>query len=508
MEKKPIRVLHIEDNPNDILLVQRLLKQGPPGVFQLESSSRVDKALERLKAGEIDLILIDLGLPDGEGIGTVARLRLEAPDVPIIALTGILGESMGIKAIKAGAVDYLIKDKLNYPLLASLLQKAVARPRPPGKSHFEKDSLSSIHALVIENVDEDFFLLQRVLKQVGDGRFHLERVGRLDEGLKRLAQGGIDIVLTDLNLPDAQEMDCVIRCFRQNPDVPILAVTGSYQEGRGIEALQAGAQGYILKDKMDGRLLKREIEYATERVRCYKTLAELNQFKDTIVATVSHELRTPLSILKAAIGNLKDGVVGSLSDQQRRVAEIADQNIGRLEKVVEGLLDLFRLESGKQVLQLRSIDAASLVSALVTELCSVASERHLVIKTDLCKNLPAIPADPDLLTEVLLNLFNNALRFSKSTIEMKVGMENDAAGGKKSIQISVIDDGPGIPKERLQTIFEKFNQIERTAGTRGYKGTGLGLAICKEIVEQHQGRIWAESELGQGAQFHFTVPII
>lgn len=364
-----------------------------------------------------------------------------------------------------------------------------------------------IHLLVIENQDEDFLLLERMLRQGDGGRFSVERASKLAEGLERLAKGGVDVVLTDLNLPDATEMDCVTQCHRQNPEVPILAVTGSYQESHGVEAIKAGAQEYILKDAMDARSLRRSIDYAIERARLYETLISLGHFKDATVATVSHELKNPLAALKGAIENLKDGVVGPLSDKQREVAETAHRGIDRLVKITEGLLDLARLESGRQVCQLQKVEVRSLIRDLVAECQAVALKSGLEIKTGLPESLPAVLADPGLIAQVLLNLFNNALRFSKSTIEIRAGISDHADGGRQALEVSVIDDGCGIPGERLKDLFKEFVQIERPEERRGYKGTGLGLAICKEIIEQHQGKIWAESELGHGARFSFTLPI-
>lgn len=363
-----------------------------------------------------------------------------------------------------------------------------------------------IRVLVIENVESDFLLLERMLKQEGEEKFCIEWVKNLAEGVQRLAKGEIDIVLSDLNLPDAKEYDCIIQCYRQEPNVPILAVTGSYHEAHGIGAIRAGAQEYILKDRMNGHTLKRTIEYALERFRLYKIIGGLSQFKDATVAAVSHELRAPLSILKGAIDNLKDGVVGSLSNKQREVTETADRNIKRLEKIVDGLLDIARLESGQRVPKLQVLQITSLMTGLVSELQETASKNHRVLKSDLPESLPAVSADPDLLTEVFLNLFNNALCFAKNTIEVKAALSGEKGKGRW-VQISVIDDGPGIPKERLQDIFKKFYQLDLAGARKGYKGTGLGLAICKEIIEQHHGRIWAESTPGHGALFHFTLPI-
>lgn len=226
----------------------------------------------------------------------------------------------------------------------------------------------------------------------------------------------------------------------------------------------------------------------------------IEQVKDDFINTVSHELRTPLTIIKGSISNLKDGVVGPLTEKQAHVVETTSRNVDRLGKIVTNLLDLARLESGKGKINRKQISAATIILEAVGNFQEVARARSLLLQTDLSPTLPIFYADPDLIAQVLTNLLNNALRFAKQRVTVK------AMATELSMQVGVLDDGPGIPELDQKLLFSKYEQLYRPTGG-GYKGTGLGLAICKEIIDEHQGKIWVESAPGQGAKFFFSVPL-
>ena len=225
----------------------------------------------------------------------------------------------------------------------------------------------------------------------------------------------------------------------------------------------------------------------------------MERLRDEFVGTVSHELRSPLAIIKWSIGHLKDGLAGSVKEEKEVIAGIF-RNCERLERMVNDVLDLSRLESGKATVNRRPIDLVPILQETVQNFQKSAAKNHVVLEADLPPILPDLHADPDMVMQLVANLLDNAIRFAKGKVQIKAGVEGN------SLQVSVIDDGPGIAEGDLKRLFSKFEQITRPAGPTGYKGTGLGLAICKEIIQQHGGRIWAESVVGEGAQFHFTLP--
>lgn len=243
---------------------------------------------------------------------------------------------------------------------------------------------------------------------------------------------------------------------------------------------------------------------------------KLEKLKDDFVSTVSHELRTPLSILKGSLSNLKDGVIGNLSEKQSKVIETANRNVERLSHLIDDLLDLSRLESGRAKIQRIRLNPVSLLNELIHGFEIVAKSHQLSMINRLPEKLPYIYVNPDLFTQLFNNLLNNAIRFAKSEIQIKVSIRPPTSSEKDLKKIlpnsppylcfSIENDGPPIPKESMAKIFNKFEQLDRPIGGAGYKGTGLGLAICKAILEQHHGKIGVENKGENGISFYFTLP--
>ncbi|GEM_PF-5752462 len=225
----------------------------------------------------------------------------------------------------------------------------------------------------------------------------------------------------------------------------------------------------------------------------------VQQASDTL-GLVAHELRSPLAVVKTAIDNLRVGACGPVDDLQSRMLAVADKNCDRMLRLITDIFALHRMESGREELLLRRLNTAEVVEACVTDFQLLAQQYGLKIRTDIDASAADIYADSDQITQVLMNLLANALRFATQWIVVQV-----AARGTQ-IQISVIDDGPGLTPESMEQIFQKFSQGATPPVRGSYRGVGLGLALCREIVTRHHGRIWAESTAGQGAWFHVALP--
>ncbi len=228
----------------------------------------------------------------------------------------------------------------------------------------------------------------------------------------------------------------------------------------------------------------------------------IERMKDEFISVVSHELRTPLTSIHSALKILATGRLGNLSQSGQQMLEIADENTDRLVRLVNNVLDLQRIESGAVTMDRSACNAAELM-VTATEAMQAMAQQHNV---ELVTTPVSIPlwADVDYMVQALTNLLSNAIKFSLSHRTVWLTAQQIQTD---QIQFQVRDEGPGIPPEHLETIFERFQQVD-SSDSRKKGGTGLGLTICRKIIEQHGGKIWAESVMGEGSRFIFTLPAL
>ncbi|HTV08563.1 MAG TPA: PAS domain S-box protein [Candidatus Aquilonibacter sp.] len=230
----------------------------------------------------------------------------------------------------------------------------------------------------------------------------------------------------------------------------------------------------------------------------------LDRMKDEFISTVSHELRTPLTSLRAALGLVSGGALNARPEKMRQMMEIALGNTDRLVRLVNDILDLERIGSGKAELHFTQTSVDDLFRRAITKHQAAAARGN--IRFNIESNHVSVWADPERILQTLDNLISNAIKFSPqaSTIPSEVRLTAHYVTPDEAL-IEIEDHGRGIPSDKLQQIFERFKQVD-ASDSRTMGGTGLGLAICRSIVQQHGGHIWATSTLGEGSVFHFTLP--
>jgi PAS domain S-box-containing protein len=240
----------------------------------------------------------------------------------------------------------------------------------------------------------------------------------------------------------------------------------------------------------------------SERKRIEQRLKELDRMKSDFVSNVSHELRTPLTAIKGSVDNMLDGLTGELNEKQFRYLARIKSNTDRLARLINDILDLSRMEAGKIELRPTVLPLSPLIKDVAETLRPVAVQKLISLQLTSFDTTMVAWADRDKITQVLMNLIGNALKFTPPHGTVNVAADRN---GDEWVKISVVDTGPGICSEELSRIFDKFYQIGGT-NTQKAKGTGLGLAVSKALVEMHGGKVWAESELGRGSTFSFTLP--
>ena len=236
--------------------------------------------------------------------------------------------------------------------------------------------------------------------------------------------------------------------------------------------------------------------------------SELDTLKDEFISTVSHELRTPLTSIRGALGLLSSGIIGDVDAKALNLLRIAVTNTDRLIRLINDILDLERMESGRAPLQIRRCSLRDLSQQAIETMTAMADANtvHLALEPFTVAQAASPEAlffdgDADRILQVLTNLLSNAIKFSPSASTIRIHTEATS----DSILLKIVDEGRGIPADKLDSIFDRFQQVE-PSDARQKGGTGLGLAICRSIVQQLSGSIWAQRNLGPGTTLYVMLP--
>jgi signal transduction histidine kinase len=344
--------------------------------------------------------------------------------------------------------------------------------------------------LLVEDNSGDARLLREMLYESGSNDTELVHVSSMREAELYLAEHAVDIVLLDPGLPDARGLEAVRRVRAATPRIPLVVLTGLDDEGLAAQALQEGAQDYLIKGQTEARGLMRALRYSTERKR-------LEQLKDEFVSSVSHELRTPLTSISGALGLLMGNAAEGLPKPAARLVAIAHKNCQRLVRLVNDILDIEKMESGQAIFNFKRVEVGSLVEQTIEDNRGFATGYNVRIRLDPLPAGAEVRADPDRLVQVFTNLISNAVKFSPTGAEVIVAVEQRS----ETVRITVRDSGLGISDEFKPHIFEKFAQADNS-DARQKGGTGLGLSIVKQIIDRLGGSVGFEDAPGGGAIFY------
>jgi len=228
---------------------------------------------------------------------------------------------------------------------------------------------------------------------------------------------------------------------------------------------------------------------------------KLESMKDGFVNSVSHELRTPLAAIKEGVSITLEEIMGKIGKENKKILRVVKNNVDRLSRLINNVLDFQKLESGDAKFRPKPYNMNNVVMECYRAMSVVAREKRLGLLLNLDKKVKRSSFDKDKVLQVLMNLVNNAVKFTKKG---RITISTKSEGN--IVKVSIADTGIGIKENDLPKLFKKFGQIENRVASKT-PGTGLGLAISKSIIERHGGKIWAESEWGKGSIFYFTIPI-
>lgn len=279
-------------------------------------------------------------------------------------------------------------------------------------------------------------------------------------------------------------------------DADLLSVLAS-QIGTAIENTSLYTELFNSHQDLERRVKERTQELA----RLNEELTRLNKVKSDFVSAVSHELRTPLTSIKGYASILMAGKLGDVTSAQKERLQKIDKHSNSLARLVNNLLDISRIESGKVQMNIKETPIKEILDSTVDIIAPQVKEKHISLKINIKTKSDKIKVDASQLERVLINLLGNAVKFTPEKGKITISCQDR----KDSVEFSVEDTGIGIPKLDIESVFEEFFRSDN-ALEKKVKGTGLGLSLVKKIIEAHNGKIWVDSTLGKGTRFSFTIP--
>jgi two-component system, sensor histidine kinase and response regulator len=365
--------------------------------------------------------------------------------------------------------------------------------------------------LLVEDSSTYVFALRKILTILGAS---VVVAGTLKAARVELSGGHFDAILLDLFLPDSSGLD-TLHSILETCDLPTVVITSHDDRSTAAAAILAGADDYLVKGPLDAKILGQTLSHTVERHRFrikLKQMAEelrlknerlkdLDQQKNHMLGMAAHDIRNPLGIILGYAKFLQADAGPLLNAEHRAFLDAITQSSEFVLGLVEQLLDISTIESGRLIIDKAPIDLAKIASNHVELIRVLAARKSIHITTDIPHERVIIAADAKKIEQVLSNLTGNAIKFSSPGTSMVVRVKSL----RDRVEFSVHDEGPGIPREELSRLFRPFSTTSVRA-TSGERSTGLGLAIARRIVEGHGGEITVESQVGKGSIFRVTLP--
>lgn len=555
-------LLLVDDNADFLDLIEPMVLERYP-TSSVARAGTGEAALNALVTGAFDVLLLDYRLPDFDGIEVLGEIRKHLVDIAVVMVTGEGDERLAADIFRMGAYDYLVKGEIDRPVLFRCLDQVLMRRELERqisaksdqlvtssrelsertraldtayeKIRLKKEELRELSGNLEETVQERTAELRkttRFLNKVLDAtvdHFILSAgadgtIRTFNSGAERsFGRSAIDVVgklqfrslFAELTTPGALE-DLVGRAVAE----------GSIQEaltGVGAEGVHFPAEVTLsrlpLEHDEDGLVILgtdvtheqqlerqnqayiRQIEMANEDLRLKnEQILEATRLKSEFLANVSHELRTPLNAVIGYSDLLSGGIYGAMAPKQQSAVEGIGTRAKDLLQLINEILDLAKIESGKMVLRVERFALSDVMVEVLETGRVLAVDKPLEVTWVHQGHDVQMTTDRQKLQQILVNLVSNAVKFtSEGHVRMNSSVEAD------DIRIVVEDSGIGIPAEELASIFDEFRQVDGTS-TREYGGTGLGLAISSKFAESMGGDLVARSELGQGSEFVLRVP--
>jgi PAS domain S-box-containing protein len=497
MYETPIRILLVEDSPSDAyLLRQMFLHLGKKG-WEFVQVERLSDAIATCRQVAIDVVLLDLILPDSNRLNTLVNFQAAVPDIPIVVLTIVSDETLALQAVAQGAQDYLFKEQITPQLLVRAIGYAIERGQ------------------ILKQLRESERRWRGIFDQTFQCMVLLTPEGTL-----------LEINQTALDLHGAQLEDCM--------GLPLWEVSWwnySLSSQEWLQTAIANArQGHLVREEVqlrgaenkmmwidfslkslkdergevvlliaEGRDISDKKRAETEILKALEQERELHQLKSDLVSVVSHEFRTPLTTIRSSTELLQRYCRDYLDEKKNKHFHRILFAINQMVQLLNDVLFIGKVEAGKLKFQPVALDLVALCRNLVEELQSNAKSQQAIAFTPQCE-CTNVYMDENLLRTILTNLLSNAIKYSPQggMINFELSCQDEVA------TFRIQDRGIGIPLKDRSQLFESFY---RASNVGAIQGTGLGLSIVKKSVDLHGGQITVESTVGVGTTFTIRLPL-
>ena len=526
-----IEILLVEDSPTDRLIAQEALRTARL-LNNLHCVDNGEEAMAFLRrqgkysdAPRPGLILLDLNMPSKDGREVLCELKSDPQlkFIPVIVLTTSSDDKDVLGAYGAHANSYITK-----PVDFASFSEAIAAlgdywlnivTLPPVKSTIVPDQpragreakpAGSLRVLLLEDDPVDVLFLKEVLKKSSVGQFsltHVTRLGQLEKVLESPAKH--DIIITDLGLPDVQGLDTYRQVRLRAPNLPVIVLTGDLDESVGIRAVNEGAQDYLVKGQVSGNGIARAIRYAIDRSDFEQRLRHSQRLEAVgrLAGGIAHDFNNVLTIVQGEASLIAEGALSA----QEIIA--ASQQILEATERATSLTRQLLTFGRRQRVQLENLDLNEVLRGFLRIIKGIIGEK-VSLEIDLCTEELIVQADWGMLEQLLFNLCANSrdampeggnlfLSSSLKRFGLRGVSETRSSERCDFACLVVRDTGTGIEPGSVSRIFDPFFTTKDIG-----KGTGLGLATVYSIVQQHQGRINVQSDLGEGTEFEILIPLI
>lgn len=481
------KILLIEDDPSYARLVEILLEESDLLDCFITNKQTLEEGLVELQnTRDYDAVLLDLSLPDSNGFSTLEKLIFNFPNQTIIVLTGRADKELGIKSVKAGAQDFLVKGEFDGEGLAKTLRFSIERKNIKIRLE-ETQRLAKMGTWECNTGTHAFFASDEVYHIFGieaiKRSFSCESIHQPGNPLYLLGQTHKEATQQQrikkearITLPDGSARNVMLWCEATPIENNAHVFSGIIQD---------------ITERIRNEELKKEKDLAEQSAKV----------REQVIASVSHEMRTPMN---AILGMSNLLLNSSLDVEQISFAESIKQSSETLLGIINDILQMSTINNSRIEFEKEAFSLQKLLENFMKAIRYKGTEKNLSIELNLPNDLPPILIGDKLrLKQVLYNLVGNAIKFTDEgsiTIDIeKVFQENQQV----KLRFIVSDTGIGIPQDRLIDIFESFTRLQTK--DRLFEGTGLGLTIAKALTEQQGGKIWATSQLGKGSQFYFEL---